>query len=1752
MKSGRVRFNEVAAPEGSPVDTLVEALQIDESPSVNETKMEASFMSEGNINRYNFIGQTPHVKVLEAEENRKRLKELTKLMTMPSLSQTPVRISAPISEISPQSDVSISPALMNQSNFSSVGFSPVNDSHIASVASEGQVSPADISSTQNGNTDTSTRGIAMENSTPMSDRSQSAPTSRSGASNLSSDASFNIVESLGFENQVSDPIAGLSTPSTIHGSVVAGSTKETRTPFSDISNRSAPVSDLKENDEDVTVSPQTVGMNKTVSFHRAQLTNSAGKTKKTRKLPTTPYAKIECSESEDGDSDVDCNAIVISQLQCSSPNVHEDSTKYPKKLFLGSSEKPKAGPGGVKSPIVNGRDIVIRPSNQAESPMGIAAIPVSRKVKEESRDWHGGLELAKEAMPTEIIQTQYVIIPAPRPETQDVATMYSPMVIPASPAMNSTSNAVPVVVTFSPVHTQSIATSPMVMSPVVPNEKAGMVGVQRQAGLPPIAPVSSYVAVVPPPVVGASRSHQNAVHYQTQVRPETNVITRMGRPVSTDSEFGVSFGRGPTANSKQPRPANAYKTADVIVSPVDTKMMVEVEKPVVSVCTVDLHPAKAFYSPNNTRKVQQLLTDCNQHHLINNQLLCERSKGTSTDYSAESSAVNVRDYSKIVSPNKSANSHHQFSIPHYSEVEKERSIYVSSSKSNVSIMTAGDQRDLSPMRSIDVSIQVDSNMFNRRKEVNSSTQCLVSPQNRAVSHTPESSVQTDPLSQSVLLRSATKSTSGGVNESIMSHSSSYYYAASGESEDTGNETQKSFTLADFLPRTAVMNGFGKGLFPEDRTKKYLNEIVPTSLTSPWIYRLGFDARQCNVPSQFSTQTMKSSPLMSSVGSKFQRSTSSLGKPLRVLEGSNKKQQLLDQWNFSYCNVGDDESPTLRYGNSASRDVLFKEELEQLFAAQSYGSRGTASTVTIDRTANSHHKSYNNVMDLTMRSDVVVATYSRQPTVSSHIEDEDLSHSYLTTGADTTFTLDQSYMTKTTLLSKEEVIPRFSIKSLKRSSNEAFEVKEINFETAPGECTTVMMVFDNNRPHEVSVKAQTALVRVEPMIGSRTDQRAWDEWADLVMEDKSDEIFSVSPEEMTIPATKEGSLFVTFAPPLGMEGVYSGAMRLKHERKSYIFLLRGESAIRHSVENTPANLTKDIATGVMSVSLRSNMAVPEQIEIGANTAIEVSQFHNQSQLTMSSKNAALAMSTVAASATALELSSVILPEVAAQNHAVQKNNNAISAGFSSSSIAEESAVFPSAHIESKASPTSNAFQERLRALQERIVDISRKVVWKKEVSPSREQFSPAASEATAMGLQVQPELLRINGSLDEYEIVTLSNPQPNRAMMVQISSSNECLCSSTNLLSINPDAEARILVKINRNALLHRFGEVMHKQYINSNNEMPDNWCCGALTLQYDSDLEVTVTVVVSGDIVKSIAQEYLQMQTQNPLVPSVVSTPATLQRAPFLETSSTYKRQMMALNASDYQHQLQNDENSEVNVLHSAVKSVKSSNNNSSASKSRAAVYQKPPLQPMSLAHFQQHNHLKMVASDAVSVASTISSHTHHTQLTKGKRSVQNSVISSASSVTSSTVVVKTATNVVATSTISVPDLSLTSNVSTVMGHKSKKTSSDRMHISSGSRRGLYFENPTAMFGSVMVGSLVRTRIILANASNHETVVYLGDPDLPFVLHKNEIRLKPRSFARVPVRFVPVTPGHFQAELLAQSANGQEIASIKLTGHAYV
>jgi hypothetical protein len=65
-----------------------------------------------------------------------------------------------------------------------------------------------------------------------------------------------------------------------------------------------------------------------------------------------------------------------------------------------------------------------------------------------------------------------------------------------------------------------------------------------------------------------------------------------------------------------------------------------------------------------------------------------------------------------------------------------------------------------------------------------------------------------------------------------------------------------------------------------------------------------------------------------------------------------------------------------------------------------------------------------------------------------------------------------------------------------------------------------------------------------------------------------------------------------------------------------------------------------------------------------------------------------------------------------------------------------------------------------------------------------------------------------------------------------------------------------------------------------------------------------------------------------------------------------------------------------------------------------------------------------------------------------------------------------------------------------------------------------------------------------------QITVHLADPELPFVLLHNEVILRPRSYVRIPVRFVPISCQAFSTEITVQSQSGLHIIKLKLKGRA--
>jgi hypothetical protein len=64
-----------------------------------------------------------------------------------------------------------------------------------------------------------------------------------------------------------------------------------------------------------------------------------------------------------------------------------------------------------------------------------------------------------------------------------------------------------------------------------------------------------------------------------------------------------------------------------------------------------------------------------------------------------------------------------------------------------------------------------------------------------------------------------------------------------------------------------------------------------------------------------------------------------------------------------------------------------------------------------------------------------------------------------------------------------------------------------------------------------------------------------------------------------------------------------------------------------------------------------------------------------------------------------------------------------------------------------------------------------------------------------------------------------------------------------------------------------------------------------------------------------------------------------------------------------------------------------------------------------------------------------------------------------------------------------------------------------------------------------------------------QVTVFVTDPQLPFVVLHNEVKMRPKCFVRLPIRFVPIGQSkEYSTDLIVQSADGRFKSSILLYG----
>ena len=73
-------------------------------------------------------------------------------------------------------------------------------------------------------------------------------------------------------------------------------------------------------------------------------------------------------------------------------------------------------------------------------------------------------------------------------------------------------------------------------------------------------------------------------------------------------------------------------------------------------------------------------------------------------------------------------------------------------------------------------------------------------------------------------------------------------------------------------------------------------------------------------------------------------------------------------------------------------------------------------------------------------------------------------------------------------------------------------------------------------------------------------------------------------------------------------------------------------------------------------------------------------------------------------------------------------------------------------------------------------------------------------------------------------------------------------------------------------------------------------------------------------------------------------------------------------------------------------------------------------------------------------------------------------------------------------------------------------------------------------------------QVRLCNTSHEGIEISLQDPFLPFLLIHHHLRIRPRSYVKLPVRFIPSIRGDFEATLVAfLQVNGKTAAACRVT-----
>lgn len=149
-------------------------------------------------------------------------------------------------------------------------------------------------------------------------------------------------------------------------------------------------------------------------------------------------------------------------------------------------------------------------------------------------------------------------------------------------------------------------------------------------------------------------------------------------------------------------------------------------------------------------------------------------------------------------------------------------------------------------------------------------------------------------------------------------------------------------------------------------------------------------------------------------------------------------------------------------------------------------------------------------------------------------------------------------------------PRLNITSKRVRKNDFEDMKEVTMLTVPGEFTTIMLEFGNKKNSKQTILSKATCMRFDPTHKNDMNNDSFN----------INEVFQVSPHMLDIPLNSHKAIYLTFAPNSCIEGIYTGVLKIKNNKKSFVLLLRGEARYpvavqRNSVVKNNENIENNL-------------------------------------------------------------------------------------------------------------------------------------------------------------------------------------------------------------------------------------------------------------------------------------------------------------------------------------------------------------------------------------------------------------------------------------------------------------------------------------------------------------------------------------------------------------------------------------------------